>query len=101
MPPNRRPLACRRMASSSRRQSMINRIAGVATLMLSAAFALAPVASAQQKSAVDDLARYRELLQDRNPAALWELRGEPLWKTKGGPKKASLEQCDLGKVPGC
>jgi len=79
---------------------MINRHAGIRALMLWTALALAPGAIAQQKSAVDDIARYRELLQDGNPAELWELRGETLWKTARGPKKVSLEQCDLGKGPG-
>ena len=55
---------------------------------------------AQQRSAVDDIARYRELLQDGNPADLWELRGETLWKTPRGPKNVSFEKCDLGKGPG-
>ena len=33
-----------------------------------------------------------------NPAELWELAGEDIWKA--GPEQASLEQCDLGKGPG-
>ena len=57
-------------------------------------------AGAQQKSAVDDIARYRELLQDGNPADLWELRGETLWKTRRGPNGVSLERCDVGQGPG-
>jgi len=68
--------------------------------LAAAAAALAPSLNAQQKSAVDDIARYRELLQDGNPADLWELRGETLWKTARGPGKATLEKCDLGKGPG-
>jgi len=72
--------------------------AGVA---LVAAFAgLTLTASAQQKSTADEIQRYRELLQDGNPAELWELRGETLWTAKRGPKNVSLEQCDLGKGPG-
>ena len=35
-----------------------------------------------------------------NPGNLDVDRGETLWKTKAGPKNASLEQCDLGKGPG-
>ena len=69
--------------------------------VLGALLALSQAASGQQpKSTVDEINRYRELLQDGNPAELWELRGETLWKTKRGPKMASLEQCDLGKGPG-
>lgn len=48
----------------------------------------------------DEIAKYRQLLADGNPAELWEMRGEELWKTKAGPKNATLEQCDLGKGPG-
>jgi len=39
--------------------------------------------------------RYRQLLQDGNPAELYEARGEELWKRERGPKNASLERCDL------
>jgi sulfur-oxidizing protein SoxA len=40
------------------------------------------------------------MLQDGNPAELFEAKGEDLWKQKRGPKNASLQQCDLGKGPG-
>ena len=53
-----------------------------------------------QKSAADGIAEYRALLADGNPADLFEAKGEGLWKTKRGPKNASLEKCDLGKGPG-
>lgn len=52
------------------------------------------------QSAADGIAKYREMLQDGNPAELFEAKGEDLWKKKRGPKNASLEQCDLGKGPG-
>jgi sulfur-oxidizing protein SoxA len=55
---------------------------------------------AQQKSAADGIAEYRKLLEDGNPAELFEAKGEQLWKQKRGPKNASLEACDLGKGPG-
>ena len=57
-------------------------------------------AAAQQKSAADGIAEYRKMLEDGNPAELFEAKGEVLWKNKRGPKSASLEQCDLGKGPG-
>ena len=53
-----------------------------------------------QKSAVQSIEEYRAMLQDGNPAELFEAKGEGLWKQKRGPKNASLEQCDLGKGPG-
>lgn len=53
-----------------------------------------------QGNAQDEIEKYRQALQDGNPAELWEARGEGLWKTARGPKKATLEACDLGKGPG-
>ncbi len=53
-----------------------------------------------ESSSTDEIAKYRELLADGNPAELWEMRGEELWSAKTGPKSASLEECDLGKGPG-
>ncbi len=55
---------------------------------------------AQTKSAADGIAEYRKMLEDGNPAELFEAKGELLWKQKRGPKSASLEQCDLGKGAG-
>jgi sulfur-oxidizing protein SoxA len=61
---------------------------------------LVPAAWAQQKSAADGIAEYRKLLEDGNPAELFEAKGEELWKKPRGPKNASLAQCDLGQGPG-
>jgi len=69
--------------------------AGVACALLAGL-----AAGAQQKSAADGIAEYRKMLEDGNPAELFEARGEQLWKEKRGPKNASLEQCDLGKGAG-
>jgi sulfur-oxidizing protein SoxA len=65
-----------------------------------AATTLAATTTAQTKSAADGIAEYRKMLEDGNPAELFEAKGEDLWKRKRGPKNASLEQCDLGKGPG-
>jgi L-cysteine S-thiosulfotransferase len=76
----------------------------IAAALLATATAVAlPLVSpalAQQKSAADGIAEYRKMLEDGNPAELFEAKGEALWKQKRGPKNASLEQCDLGKGPG-
>jgi L-cysteine S-thiosulfotransferase len=53
-----------------------------------------------QKTASQGIDEYRAMLQDGNPAELFEAKGEDLWKTPRGPKNASLEKCDLGKGPG-
>jgi sulfur-oxidizing protein SoxA len=71
------------------------------TLVALAALALGAgtPASAQQDTA-KGIEEYRQMLADGNPAELFEMKGEELWKQKRGPKNASLEQCDLGKGPG-
>lgn len=53
-----------------------------------------------QKSTADGIAEYRKMLEDGNPAELFEAKGESLWKEARGPKKATLEKCDLGLGPG-
>jgi sulfur-oxidizing protein SoxA len=53
-----------------------------------------------QKSTADGIAEYRKMLEDGNPAELYEAKGEALWTQKRGPKNASLERCDLGLGPG-
>lgn len=58
----------------------------------------ATVAFAQSSS--EAIARYRAMLADGNPAELWETKGEALWKEPRGPKKASLQRCDLGQGAG-
>ena len=53
-----------------------------------------------QKTSTQAIEEYREMLQDGNPADLFEMKGEELWSKARGPKNASLQQCDLGKGPG-
>lgn len=66
-----------------------------------AVVALAVMAPVQaQRSASDGIAEYRKMLEDGNPAELFEMKGQELWKQKRGPKNASLEECDLGKGKG-
>jgi len=52
------------------------------------------------QSASDEIAKYREMIAEGNPAELYEMAGEELWKQPAGPKKATLEKCDLGLGPG-
>ena len=74
-------------------------VRGAKRWLLIGLMGLASVAQAQ-KSSTDSIAEYRAMLQDGNPADLFEAKGEALWTQKRGPKNASLEQCDLGKGPG-
>jgi sulfur-oxidizing protein SoxA len=70
-------------------------------VLLCAVGAMMPVSGmVRAQSAQDEIAKYRQMLQDDNPADLWEIRGESLWKSKRGPNQASLERCDLGMGPG-
>lgn len=56
--------------------------------------------AALAQSAADEIAKYRAMLADGNPAELVEGQGEVLWKQKRGPNNVSLEKCDFGKGPG-
>ena len=56
--------------------------------------------NAAAQSATDEIAKYREMIADGNPAELFEAKGEALWKKVDGPKMASLEKCDMGLGPG-
>lgn len=60
-----------------------------AGLCVAASGALAQVEKTETEKGID---RYRELIADGNPAELWEMQGEELWKKKAGPKNASLEK---------
>jgi sulfur-oxidizing protein SoxA len=77
-----------------------SKVQGAGAIALGAALAVAWHLASAQGSAQEGIAKYREALQDGNPAELWEARGEDLWKQKHGPKNASLERCDLGLGPG-
>ena len=59
-----------------------------------------PVFTFAQDDAHKAIQRYRQLLQDGNPAELTAAKGEALWKTRRGPKNVTLERCDLGLGPG-
>jgi L-cysteine S-thiosulfotransferase len=68
--------------------------------LVAGALLVSLVVWAQPKSAAEGIAEYRKMLEDGNPAELFEAKGEAVWKQKRGPKNASLEACDLGKGPG-
>ncbi len=78
----------------------MNRIRRIVLVVCMTGAMGAGVVLAQQRTAVEEIERYRAALGDDNPAELWEARGEALWKEKRGPNKVSLERCDLGLGPG-
>lgn len=67
--------------------------------LLSILLLISLLSNAENNSS-DEIARYRELLADGNPAELWEMRGEELWHAKIGANNSSLEKCDFGKGEG-
>ena len=76
------------MSSTMRRTLAAGIAASALAGLIGAAFA--------QSSTADEIAKYREALQEGNPAELWEARGEEMWKAPRGPKKVSFATCDLG-----
>jgi sulfur-oxidizing protein SoxA len=71
----------------------------LAAAILPAALAVSS-ALAQGDDTIKEIEKYRQALAEGNPAELFEAKGEELWKTPRGPRKVSLEKCDLGKGPG-
>jgi len=67
----------------------------IASLLLALSLPLAA-----EQTSEEAIAEYHAMFGDENPAELWQLRGEELWKTPRGPREVSLEACDLGKGPG-
>ena len=78
------------------------KVAGAAALAAAslAALVAAEAQPAAPRSSADAIAEYRKMLEDGNPADLFEAKGENLWKMPRGPKNATLQACDLGKGAG-
>jgi len=75
-----------------------------AFVLCAAAGFAAAISSSQTLAQADpttaEFEKFRAVLEEANPAELFEAKGEELWKGKRGPENASLEQCDLGLGPG-
>ncbi len=56
-------------------------------IFVAAALTAGVSAASAQDASADAIAKYREMLQDGNPAELFEMKGEELWKTKRGPEE--------------
>jgi sulfur-oxidizing protein SoxA len=88
---------------SDRMARCSGRVAGRALFLaarLAVLVAAAGASAGEPDRASEAIAKYREMLDDANPAEFDEMRGAQLWKTPRGPRQASLERCDLGKGPG-
>jgi sulfur-oxidizing protein SoxA len=63
-----------------------------------AAKAAAAPAIEATDAATLEFEKFRAEMEESNPAELFEMKGQELWKTKRGPKNVSLaETCDLGQ----
>jgi sulfur-oxidizing protein SoxA len=91
----------RRIAHHTSEDDVSKRVKRVAAAALAAAW-VSSLAFGQDsgQDSVKEIEKYRAALADGNPAELYEAKGEELWKAPRGPKKVSLEKCDLGKGPG-
>ena len=59
--------------------------------------ASAPAAVPDKDAVSAEFDKFREVMEDANPAELFEAKGEELWTVRRGPKNVSLaESCDLG-----
>lgn len=80
------------------------RSALLAGLLAAFVFAASSASRATEPDAIDrGLETFRAMLKAdawSNPAMLDADRGQALWLERRGPRKASLEPCDLGKGPG-
>jgi len=65
-------------------------------LTLTLVLALNGFTTIRAQTASDEIAKYREMLADGNPAELFEGAGEELWGKPMGPNGKSLQTCDLG-----
>ncbi len=61
---------------------------------------LARVAATAQKSAADGIAEYRKMLEDGNPAELFEAKGEALWKRSADPRTPRSKRVTSARGPG-
>ena len=59
-----------------------------------------PAAAQNPDPTAAEFDKFREIMEQDNPAELFEAKGAELWKTPRGPNRVSLEQCDLGLGPG-
>ena len=74
--------------------------AAVAPFPQAAAQSTPGAAPADTDPVTADFEKFRAVLEDANPAELFEAKGEELWKARRGPNNVSLERCDLGLGPG-
>ncbi len=65
--------------------------------VLAVAVLTTPVLAQETKR---EIQKYQQMIADGSPVELFELGGEELWKKPQGPKKVSLETCDVGLGPG-
>lgn len=86
-----------------RLRRLIQLVMAGAALLVSAALPDQRPSAAEPDPIERGLERFRAMLKAdpwANPALLDADRGAGLWKERRGPRRVSLERCDLGKGPG-
>ena len=87
----------------TRLRRIIQRTTPAVALLASAIVLVHGLHAAEPDPIERGLEQFRAMLKAdpwANPGFLDAERGEALWKERRGPRKASLEGCDLGKGPG-
>ena len=72
----------------------------VFAVFAAAAAAILACSATSGQDAKKEIERYQRMVAEDSPVELFEVGGEELWKKPAGPRKASLEKCDLGLGPG-
>lgn len=75
----------------------------VVVLLIASLVSIARLDAAEPDAIERGLEQFRAMLKAdpwANPAFLDADRGQALWQERRGPRKASLERCDLGRGPG-
>jgi len=76
---------------------MKKRIIGLLGAVFVSGVAFGQAETVDHAKAAQEFDKFRAEMEDSNPAELFELKGEELWKAKRGPKNVSLaESCDMG-----
>ncbi len=82
------------------RQASLPLALGAAAILVALPAQQAAAQAPTSDAVTAEFEKFREVLEEDNPAELFEAKGEDIWKNKRGPNGTSMAQCDLGLGPG-
>ncbi len=82
------------------RQASLPLALGAAAILVALPAQQAAAQAPKSDAVTAEFEKFREVLEEDNPAELFEAKGEDIWKNKRGPNGTSMAQCDLGLGPG-